>query len=183
VFVIDASDLQVLAAALEPEPADSSAKGFVTRERSRMNTAQVAVLATVGAALLAAGITIFYKWREKRERQSKERGLLTTDPRVTRMPGPRRSYKFTVTNAGKSMMNDLRPELGEMVGQEWRTYSEPLAAKYLDDLKPLQELVFVITVKKQFEDRNPLTLRYTWVDITADRPSQTHLSGVEVPGA
>lgn len=113
--------------------------------------------------------------REELELQSSQQGRPTTDP-VSREPGSNRSYRFVVTNIGRSAMTDLRPVLVDSSGE---VCSLPLPNMFLGALQPRERTEFVLTVTDP-DDQNPLFLHYSWIDISG---FQERLSNVTIPPA
>lgn len=97
--------------------------------------------------------------REDLEFRTSQLGQPTTDP-VTKEPGTNRTYRFKVTNIGKAAMSDLLPILVDSSGTKC---SEDLPNFYLGALLPGEQLEFVLKVAESCV-KNPLYLRYTWVD-------------------
>ncbi len=113
---------------------------------------------------------------KEHQQQRSDRGILTTDP-VVDVPGSSRRYRLRVTNAGTKPLNDVYCAL---VDTQERVISESEhPGEYIGPLMPGDHADLEVAVRAEFQDADPLSVRYIYYDVGGDE--RTYLSRSAVP--
>jgi hypothetical protein len=146
--------------------------GTVRRAGGRTSGAIQDVVTAVAIGVITAAIAAIGLWYTIR-RSALERANPTAEY-VSSAAG--REYRYRVKNVGKYYASDLRPWLkdhrgnvvsheGQRIGPDGKAVAQPEGVPLFLALQPNESDEFLIAVRDDAIDRNPLDLHFTWVDI------------------
>jgi hypothetical protein len=149
---------------------------------------EVTLAAAIVAVLISGVALVFSRRSDRRDQRRLEIEIAEERARESARPtaryidrassaGSGRAYRFAVTNIGKADTLDLKAFLIDAEGNVVSGETDYLA--FGGHLKSGERTDFELAVADDATERNPLFLRFTWIDPSGDRRS--HTSNEKVP--